>query len=73
VAVFVCKECQSSAFAIGGKLTDETAVKCDDCGAPLGSWAEFRRLLERSLAGNTRVNGVKAPKARRRGAAVRLA
>ena len=42
----VCRECRSPAFAIGGELTDATLVRCDDCGASLGTWAEFRRELE---------------------------
>jgi hypothetical protein len=74
VSVFVCDECRSPAFAIGGRIADEAAVTCDGCGAPLGSWAEFRKHLERSLAEKTRGNGAKAAVAtRRRGPPLRLA
>lgn len=73
MAVFACDECRSPAFAIGGKLTDDTPVRCDDCGAPLGSWAEFRNHLERSLANGLQLCEVKREHSSgRKRAAVRL-
>lgn len=66
VSVFTCEMCRGSAFVIGGELTDATLVRCDDCGVPLGSWAEFRENLERSLSDSAEPAGSTPDRSSRR-------
>jgi DNA-directed RNA polymerase subunit N (RpoN/RPB10) len=49
MTTFSCFSCGSPAFTMNGVLTDDTDVRCAECGAPLGKWAMIRHQLQESL------------------------
>lgn len=55
---FHCRDCGSPGVSVPHALSDASVVSCANCGLSLGSWAEYRRRIDRALmaeqARNTR-------------------
>lgn len=45
-----CRNCGSDRFAYPFKVTDYSAIKCEDCGATVGTFAELRDQVATQIA-----------------------
>jgi transcription elongation factor Elf1 len=52
---FSCSKCRSQSVSYPTLLTDEGHVTCRNCGALLGTLAQFRRIAERASPAATAV------------------
>ncbi len=51
---FACNACGHPAVTLPEELHDLALVSCQGCGAPVGTWAEFKRRTTQVILSATR-------------------